>query len=168
MEIAEGKEKFIQAWGTMGSNWGISRTMASVHALLLISKDSLCAETIMGELQISRGNANMNLRALIDWGLVKKEFKPGERKEFFCALKDVWEISRCIMAQRKRRELEPMLSILAEVGDIEIDKTDEDAVEFKRSVETITEFAVHTDKMMDRMIKSDSTWYFKSLMKILK
>ena len=70
MTLTEGKDKFIQSWGTLGTNWGINRTMAQIHALLLVSPESLSAEGIMKELQISRGNANMNLRALIDWGLV--------------------------------------------------------------------------------------------------
>ena len=89
MKLTEGKEKFIQAWGTLGSSWGINRTMAQVHALLLIAPESLCAEDIMEELNISRGNANMNIRALMDWGLVSKELKSGERKEFFSAEKDI-------------------------------------------------------------------------------
>ncbi|MCB9235340.1 MAG: transcriptional regulator [Bacteroidia bacterium] len=168
MEIAEGKEKFLQAWGTMGSSWGISRTMASIHALLLISKDPICAETVMEELQISRGNANMNLRALIDWGLVKKEFKPGERKEFFTAVKDIWEVARCIMAQRKRRELEPMLDVLAQVSQVKADKDDAEAQEFKRAIADISKFAEHSDKIFERMIKSDSNWFFQSLLKLLK
>ena len=89
MKLTEGKEKFIQAWGTLGSSWGINRTMAQVHALLLIAPESLCAEDIMEELNISRGNANMNIRALMDWRLISKELKSEERKEFFSAEKDI-------------------------------------------------------------------------------
>ena len=70
MTIQEGRDKFIQSWGALGTSWGINRTMAQIHALLLISPEPLCAEEIMEALQISRGNANMNLRALMDWGLV--------------------------------------------------------------------------------------------------
>ena len=83
MQLDEAKEKFTQSWGTLGSSWGINRTMAQIHALLLVTNKPLCAEDIMASLQISRGNANMNLRALMDWGLVHKEFKTGERREFF-------------------------------------------------------------------------------------
>ncbi|MCB0624548.1 MAG: transcriptional regulator, partial [Saprospiraceae bacterium] len=81
MDLREGKEKFIQSWGALGSSWGVNRTMAQIHALLLISPEALSADEIMEDLMVSRGNANMNLRALIDWGLVYKELKPGERKE---------------------------------------------------------------------------------------
>ena len=100
MTLDEGKQKFLQSWGALGSSWGINRTMAQIHALLLISPEALSADEIMEELQISRGNANMNIRALIDWGLVFKELKPGERKEFFVAEKDMWEVVKCIITQR--------------------------------------------------------------------
>ena len=102
MQLDEAKDKFIQAWGSLGSNWGINRTMAQVHALLLITPESLSADEIMGALNISRGNANMNIRALIDWGLVQKELKSGERKEFFVAEKDIWEVARRVMLERKK------------------------------------------------------------------
>ena len=85
MDLQEGKEKFIQSWGALGSSWGVNRTMAQIHALLLISPEPMSAEEIMEELKISRGNANMNIRALIDWGLVFKTLIKGERKEFFMA-----------------------------------------------------------------------------------
>ena len=115
MELQQGKEKFIQSWGTLGTNWGINRTMAQVHALLLISPRALTAEEIMEQLKISRGNANMNIRALIDWNLVHKELKPGERKEYFSAEKDMWEVVRQIIIHRKKKELEPMLKLAFEV-----------------------------------------------------
>lgn len=83
MTLPEAKQKFIQTWGTLGSKWGINRTMAQVHALLLISAHSLSADDIMETLSISRGNANMNLRALIDWGLIQKEHKAGIEKSTF-------------------------------------------------------------------------------------
>ena len=87
MEFKESKEKFIQSWGVLGSSWGINRTMAQIHALLLISPEILSTEEIMDELQISRGNANMNIRGLMDWGIVTKHFKTGERKDFFLLIK---------------------------------------------------------------------------------
>ena len=83
MHYDEAKSKFIQAWGTLGSAWGINKAMGQIHALLLISGEALSTEEIMEALHISRGNANMSIRGLIDWGIVKKEFKPGERKGEF-------------------------------------------------------------------------------------
>jgi len=85
MEFKEAKNKYIQTWGALGSQWGINKTMAQIHALLMISIEPLSIEEIMDELQISRGNTSMNIRALIDWGIVFKESKSGERKEFFTA-----------------------------------------------------------------------------------
>jgi DNA-binding transcriptional regulator GbsR (MarR family) len=119
MEIKEGKEKFIEAWGKMASDWGINRTMAQVHALLLIVPDSLTADEVMEQLDISRGNANMNIRALMDWGLVHKSLKQGERKEYFFAEKDMWVVVTKIIIQRKKKELEPMLKVLEEVSGVE-------------------------------------------------
>ena len=81
MEFKQARQKFIQSWGTLGSNWGINKTMAQIHALVLVSAKPLSTEEIMEELSISRGNANMNVRALLDWGLVEKQFVVGERKE---------------------------------------------------------------------------------------
>ena len=82
MDWREGKERFLQAWGALGSEWGINRTMAQIHALLMIAPQALSADSVMEELTISRGNANMNLRALMDWGLVYKELRAGDRKEY--------------------------------------------------------------------------------------
>jgi len=80
MELVEAKQKFIEAWGKLGSEWGINRTMAQVHALLLVTPGALTTEEIMEALSISRGNVNMTVRDLINWGLVEKELRPGERK----------------------------------------------------------------------------------------
>ncbi len=106
MQLAEAKAKFIADWGRLGTNWGINRTMAQIHALLLVSPDHLSAEEVMEQLAISRGNANMNLRELIDWGLVQKVIVPGERKEFFTAEKDIWKnwLGR---SSRNRKKREP-------------------------------------------------------------
>src|SRR6188768_1517131 len=105
MELKEAKDKFLNAWGTLGTSWGINRTMAQIHALLLISDSELTTEEIMEDLNISRGNANMNIRALMDWGLVHKKIKQGERKEYFVSEGDIWEIARLIARERRKREL---------------------------------------------------------------
>src|SRR6187402_2556798 len=118
MEYNEAKHKFIQAWGTLGSSWGINKAMAQIHALLLLATEPLSAEDIMEDLQMSRGNVNMNLRALMDWGLVKKEHKVGERKEFFSTGKDVWDLAKQVSKERRRREIEPILNVLEEVKSV--------------------------------------------------
>src|SRR3569833_3888935 len=124
MELAEGKQKFIEAWGKLGSEWGINRTMAQVHALLLTSPEALTTEEIMAELSISRGNANMTLRDLIDWGLVEKQHKTGERKEYFYAEKDSWIIARQVANERKQRELDPVIKLLNQLTEVKGDAKD--------------------------------------------
>lgn len=168
MKLTEGKEKFIQAWGTLGSSWGINRTMAQVHALLLISPDSLSAEDIMEELKISRGNANMNIRALMDWGLVSKEYKSGERKEFFSAEKDIWKVAAQVIKERRKRELEPVLKVLNEISAIEGDKKDRKIKAFTDSISNIKGVASKADKTIETLIKADENWFVNSFLKLLK
>ncbi len=166
MKLEEGKEKFIQSWGVIGSNWGINRTMAQIHALLLIAPESLSAEDVMEDLQISRGNANMNLRELIDWGLVYKELKPGERKEYFRAEKDMWDVVKKIIVRRKKKELEPMLKVLNELDKIE-EKTEE-AEEFKKVLKDIKLFSDKADSTLDALVKSENNWFVGTFMKMMK
>ncbi|MEM6726829.1 MAG: MarR family transcriptional regulator [Bacteroidota bacterium] len=166
MELQVAKDKFIQAWGTLGSSWGINRTMAQVHALLLISEEPQSAENIMEALKISRGNANMNVRALIDWGLVFKELKPGERKEYFVAEKNMWDIVRQIIVQRKKKELEPIVKILNEVSDVEDDS--EEAQNFLKVVQEFKLFASKADTTLDNLIKADQHWFVGTFMNMIK
>ena len=166
MEFIEGKEKFIQAWGTIGSNWGINRTMAQIHALLLISHEALNAEDIMEELKISRGNANMNIRALIDWGLVYKELKPGHRKEFFIAEKDMWVVFKNIIIQRKKKELEPMRKVLEELSHVEGE--DDQSAEFAKIIQEIQLFSNKADSVLDSLVKSNSNWVLGTFMNLIK
>jgi len=113
-EFEETREKFILHWGEMGSLWGINRTMAQVHALLFISPQPLCANDIMKELQISRGNVSMALRELIAWGIASRVHIKGERREFYTTEKDVWNLFRIIARERKKREVDPTIEVLRE------------------------------------------------------
>lgn len=166
MDIQEGKEKFLQSWGALGSSWGINRTMAQIHALLLVSPEALSADDVIGELKISRGNANMNLRALIDWGLVYKELKPGERKEFFVAEKDMWEVIKSIITQRKKKELEPMIRVLDELASVEAN--DPESEEFVRVIKDIKVFSSKADSTLETLTKADSNWFIGTFMKMIK
>jgi DNA-binding transcriptional regulator GbsR (MarR family) len=96
----------------MGGYWGINRTMAEIHALLFVTRQSLCTDDIMERLKISRGNASMNLRALVDWGLIERVHKIGDRKEYFQADTDVWHMFETIMRERRRREVEPVITTI--------------------------------------------------------
>ncbi|MCG3207779.1 MAG: hypothetical protein FOGNACKC_01379 [Anaerolineae bacterium] len=106
------KENFILHWGEMGSLWGINRTMAQIHALLFISDGPLSANEIMDELQISRGNVSMALRELIAWGIASRVHIKGERREYYTTEKDVWTMFRIIARERKKREVDPTISVL--------------------------------------------------------
>lgn len=110
-------DRFVEAWGNMGSVWGISRTMAEVHALLYITGEPMCTDDVMERLEISRGNASMSLRALLDWGVVSRTHRRGDRKDYFAADQDVWSIFRAIVRERLKREVDPLLANLHEMRD---------------------------------------------------
>jgi len=110
----EALQRFVVLWGEMATHWGINRTMAQLHALLYASEQPLDTDEIMERLDISRGNANMNLRALADWDLVRKVNLPGSRKDYYVAEKDVWKISTTIIEERHRREIKPVEEALAD------------------------------------------------------
>ncbi|MFK7921730.1 MAG: GbsR/MarR family transcriptional regulator [Bacteroidia bacterium] len=166
MQLADAKDKFIQEWGTLGSKWGINRTMAQVHALLLISAQSLSADDIMTTLNISRGNANMNLRALIDWGLVKKEHKSGERREYFYAEKDIWEVAQQVIVERRKRELKPVLKVLQEVQEVESGGDEAELKAFVDSVGDLSKVINQADKFLEVVVKADRKWFFNTLIKM--
>ncbi|MEZ4919406.1 MAG: transcriptional regulator [Saprospiraceae bacterium] len=166
MDIQEGKQRFIESWGKMGSDWGINRTMAQVHALLMISPEPICSDQVMEELNISRGNANMNLRALMDWGLVHKQLKPGERKEYFYAEKDMWTVVRQIIVHRKKKELEPMLKVLDEVAVVE--PSCPHSQRFAETIQDIKVFSHKANQTLDALTKSDSSWFSNIFMRMVR
>lgn len=168
MELAEAKQKFIEAWGKLGSEWGINRTMAQVHALLLISPGALTTEEIMDALSISRGNANMTLRDLIGWGLVEKQHRAGERKEYFFADKDTWNIAKQVAKERRKRELDPVIKILDELSNVKGDGQDPEYLTFHKSVTDINKLAKNVDKTLDTMIKAEESWFWGSIVKMFR
>ena len=168
MKLTEAEQQFISSWGAFGTHWGINRTMAQIHALLLISPDPLTQDDIMEELNISRGNTNMNIRELINWGLVERVILPGERKEYFTAEKDIWKVVKQIVKERKKRELEPMMQLLDKLEDVEGDKKDKKVKTFIDTVSSIKRLGLQADKTLDVMIKAEENWFVSSLMKIFK
>jgi DNA-binding transcriptional regulator GbsR (MarR family) len=103
---------FVAHWGLMARSWGINATMGELFALLYISAREWSADELRDTLGVSRGNVSMNLRELLNWGVVHKVHRPGERREFFRAEGDVWLLFRRILRERKRRELDPTLDLL--------------------------------------------------------
>lgn len=168
MKLAEAKQQFIASWGAFGTHWGINRTMAQIHALLLISSDPLSQDDIMEELNISRGNVNMNIRELISWGLVERVILTGERKEFFTAEKDIWKVVKQIVKERKKRELEPMLKLLVQLENVEGDKKDKNVKALVDTVSGIKRLGLQADKTLDTMIKAEESWFVGGLIKMFK
>lgn len=168
MKLTEAKQQFIASWGAFGTHWGINRTMAQIHALLLVSADPLSQDDLMEQLSVSRGNANMNIRELIDWGLVDRVIIPGERKEYFSAEKDIWKVATQIVKERKKRELNPMLKLLENLEEVDGDKKDKHIKQFTDTVSNIRRFGLQADKMLDILVKADENWFVGSLMKFFK
>lgn len=167
MEFKEAKNKFVQTWGALGSQWGINKTMAQIHALLMIAPEPLSMEDIMEELQISRGNASMNLRALMDWGIIYKEYKPGERREFFTSEKDLDELAVKIAQERSKREIKPALKVLKEVSSGTTEKTAE-AKHFTEQTAKLYDFVLKADNMLEKSIEYKDNWLGRLVIKIMK
>lgn len=168
MKLSEAKSQFIQAWGTLGSKWGINRTMAQLHALLFVSPDPMSTEEMMEALNISRGNVNMNIRDLMDWGLVEKMHKPGDRKEYFWAEKDIWKVTKQVAKERKKRELEPIIKVLDQLSNVEGDKKDKNVKAFIDGISGIKRMANNADKTLETMIKTEENWFFGGIIKLFK
>jgi DNA-binding transcriptional regulator GbsR (MarR family) len=168
MKLTEARQQFISSWGAFGTHWGINRTMAQIHALLLISAEPLTQDDIMEELNISRGNTNMNIRELINWGLVERVLITGERKEFFSAEKDIWKVVKQIVKERKKRELEPMLQLLDRLEEVEGDKRDKHMKTFLDTVSNIKKLGKQADKTLDLMVRAEENWFVSNMLKLFK
>ncbi len=167
MEFLEAKNKFIQTWGALGSQWGINKTMAQINALLMISSNPLSMEEIMEELKISRGNASMNIRSLIDWGIVFKESKTGERKEFFTAEKNLDKLAVTIAKERSRREIKPVLRVLEEVSKLKPDDS-KDQKQFQEQTKKLYDFVSKADTILDKITQYKENWLSKLIVRMFK
>ncbi len=108
------QQKFVLHWGEMGTRWGINRTVAQIHALLYISQKPLNAEEIAQTLGVARSNVSTSLKELQGWGIVKLVHLAGDKRDHFDSMKDVWEMFRVVLDERKRREIDPTLALLRE------------------------------------------------------
>ena len=167
MKLEDAKIKYIQTWGSLATSWGINKTMAQVHALLLATNKALSADEIMEALKISRGNVNLNVRALIDWGIVRKEFVAGERKEFFVADKDIWELFKQVTKERKKREIEPVLKVLEELQN-DVSEDSEDAEVFRKLMKDILSVTGMFNGLLEKAIKADEHWLLSNFTRLIK
>ena len=166
MTFEEAKGKFIHTWGTLATQWGINRSMAQLHALLLIAPEALATEDVMEQLQISRGNASMNLRDPMDWGLIYKQLKPGERREFFIAEKDIWKVARQVAKERRRREITPVVEVLNDLKAIETDTPE--AQEFQRIMVGLSGVVGFADNTLNAVIKAEENWLMGQFLKVFR
>lgn len=154
--LGQARQMLVRRWGEMGGYWGISRTMAEIHALLFVSERPLCTDEIMAELKISRGSASTNLRSLVDWGLVQRVHKLGDRKEYFQAESDVWRMFETIMRERRRREVEPILATLDRCCEMvrprEADRDDAAQV-FRQRVQALRDFLATMGQLFELVLR---------------
>lgn len=150
-KLKKAKEEFIAQWGALGTQWGINRTMAQIHALLMTSPDAMCTDDVMEELSASRGNAHTNLKELVNWGLVRMIVIKGDRRDFYEAEKDVWQIFTIIARERKRREIEPAVALLNRCAEETKDLKGDAAKTFHKQVKELEEFVTFASKMSDRV-----------------
>ncbi|MBI5246096.1 MAG: helix-turn-helix domain-containing protein [Elusimicrobia bacterium] len=156
------KDKFVRTWGEMASCWGINKTMARIHALLIAADAALSTDEIMERLEISRGNANMNLRALVDWGLIRRVSVGSERREYFQADQDIWSMGCRIARERKKREIEPVIvaleECLKESGD----------PRFNKKISELLELVKTVDSVLGRLARQERSTVMPKVLAVLK
>ena len=165
--LEEVQNKFIGHWGTLGSAWGVNKTMTQIHALLITSKEALTTDEIMQRLSISRGNAHSNVKELVSWGIAKQVIVPGERKDYYTAEKEAWKLLCTIARERKRREIEPAIDALAECLNESKDLLGQDAEVFRKQLTELSEFLEMAESIFGRLGRSEKTKVLKWMMKLL-
>jgi DNA-binding transcriptional regulator GbsR (MarR family) len=154
------EEDFVGLWRSMSSLWGISPTMAEIHGLLYITGAALSMDDIMSRLGISRGNVSMNLSKLVEWGLVRRVHKRGDRRDYYESLSDVWEMFTLVAAQRKRREIDPILNTLRQCREhlspesLGASAEDPQASSRRRRVNDLLSFLTLMDSLAQRFFES--------------
>ncbi|MGJ7033606.1 GbsR/MarR family transcriptional regulator [Niabella hirudinis] len=165
MQLAISKQKFIDTWGALGTEWGINKSVAQVQALLLVSDNPLSTDAIMEALTISRGNANMSLRQLLDYGIIYKKVIAGDRKEYFVAEKDIWKWALKIALMRKQKEIDPVLGVLTE---LEAETKKDKSAEGKALHQTIHDIQTFTDQLSTLVERVAGSTRGELLLKLLK
>jgi DNA-binding transcriptional regulator GbsR (MarR family) len=149
--LNQAREEFVAQWGALGTQWGINRTMAQIHALLMTAAEAMSTDEVMEALEVSRGNAHTNLKELVAWGLVRPVVRKGERRDYFEAEKDVWHIFTTVARERKRREIEPALAVLAKCAEESREILTPEGRAFHEQMRQLEEFVGFASKMADRI-----------------
>lgn len=172
--LDQARTLFIRRWGEMAATWGISRTMAEIHAVLFISTGSLCTDDLMESLQVSRGNVSMNLRQLLNWGLIHRVHRRGDRKEYFEAEADIWLMFEIITRERRRREIEPIIETIERCREMLSEEVqDDDPVrsdmrEFDGRLHDMQEFFKVMNSVFNLLVKANKPGIGKVLKTLAK
>ena len=164
--LKEAREDFVSQWGTIGNCWGINRTMAQIHALLMTSPVPLSTDEIMEDLRVSRGNANTNLRDLVGWGLVRVVLRKGERKEYFEAEKDVWKMFCIVARERKRREIVPAMDVLQKCAEKTKGLKTHEAKNFNQQMTALLDFLRLGERVLDTVASSEQSRMMKMIARL--
>ena len=166
--LEEARELFVSQWGALGGSWGVNRTMAQIHALLLVMPRPLSQDDVMEKLGVSRGNASTNLRELVSWGLIRPVTVKGDRRDYYEAEKDVWKIFRALARERKKRETEPAARVLRQC----LEKTEglkgEDAQAFREQIAALADFVDLANTALDKVSGSAASRALPVLLKLIK
>ncbi|MEM1443642.1 MAG: MarR family transcriptional regulator [Verrucomicrobiota bacterium] len=157
-------QHFILHWGEMGTKWGINRTVAQIHALLFLSEEPLNAEDICNRLGVARSNVSNSLKELQNWGIVKSVHLPGDRRDHFESMKDVYEMFRVIAAERKKREIDPTLANLRECAEEAGQANDPSELHAKGQLEELLGFFELVSDFYNKMNKLPT----KSAVKVIR
>jgi len=157
------QSRFICEWGKLCTNWGVNKTMGQIHAVLLVSHNLMCADDIMERLCMSRGNVNMNLRALENWRLIEKKHISGERKDFYQAEKDLGKVFKIIVAERKKKELDPLMELLDEMEAVR--PKCQQSNEFCKVTGELQKFAKKADHALSSITSDKASWISKILIR---
>lgn len=166
MEYCDAKDKFVKAWGELATNWGVNKTMGLIHGMLLISEKSVCVECIMTYLDVSKSNVIINLKVLQDWGLVYKVSEQGERKDYYVAEKNTWKMFLNIVEHRKKKELEPLKSLLLEMKTVS--PSCSESQELCNIIKELDHFTKKVDCVLDNLVKSESSFLLQSFIKMVR
>lgn len=166
--LTQARDEFVTQWGAMGSAWGINRTMAQIHALLITTPAPMTTDEVMAELKISRGNAHGNLRELVSWGLIRSVIRKGERKEFFEAEKDVWKMFCIVIRERSRRELRPAMRVLQECAARTRGLRGAEADAFNAQIKGLGDFLTLADNVSAKIAASEQSKVVPWALRFLK
>ncbi|MCH2205658.1 MAG: hypothetical protein MK132_07295 [Lentisphaerales bacterium] len=165
--LEEIQNKFINHWGTLGSAWGVNRTMTQIHALLMVSAEPITTDEVMERLKISRGNAHSNLKELVSWGIARQEIVPGIRKDCYVSDQDPWKLLCTVARERKRREIEPAIDALAECLEEVSPLKSKEAKAFKDQLTELQEFLEMAERIFSKLGRSEKSRVLKLLASLI-